>query len=109
MPLTGFEASRNDLVSENYIAFSTESFAAWDYPAEVVSFDTANFDEILDAWLNETPSSWVDVNPMDVEVCNDPARDGASGTVALVPIPGAVWLFGPGLLGLIRISRRKNA
>jgi len=27
---------------------------------------------------------------------------------AIVPIPGAVWLFGSGLLGLVRISRRKK-
>jgi hypothetical protein len=29
--------------------------------------------------------------------------------VNAVPVPAAAWLFGPGLLGLIGISRRKNA
>jgi len=43
--------------------------------------------------------------------------DGPSGTVgsgtvqslAAVPIPAAVWLFGSGLLGLIGMARRKKA
>ena len=30
-------------------------------------------------------------------------------TVSSVPIPAAIWLFGPGLLGLIGIARRKKA
>ena len=28
---------------------------------------------------------------------------------AVVPVPAALWLFGPGLLGLIGVARRKNA
>ena len=28
---------------------------------------------------------------------------------AIVPVPAAIWLFGSGLLGLIKIARRKNA
>jgi hypothetical protein len=32
-----------------------------------------------------------------------------SGDVAAVPVPGAVWLFGSGLLGLIGVARRKVA
>lgn len=34
-------------------------------------------------------------------------RDG--DVAAVVPVPAAVWLFGSGLLGLIRIARRKKA
>jgi hypothetical protein len=30
-------------------------------------------------------------------------------TVAAVPIPGAVWLFGSALLGMIGYGRRKTA
>ena len=30
------------------------------------------------------------------------------GTVALVPVPAAVWLFGSGLLGMVGIARRKS-
>ena len=30
-------------------------------------------------------------------------------TTAVVPVPGAVWLFGSGLLGLVGIARRKKA
>ena len=38
--------------------------------------------------------------------------DAATGTVAYisaVPVPAAVWLLGSGLVGLVGISRRKNA
>lgn len=30
------------------------------------------------------------------------------GTVSAVPIPGAIWLFGSGLLGLVSTARRKQ-
>ena len=32
-----------------------------------------------------------------------------SGSLSIVPVPAAVWLFGSGLLGLIGIARRKKA
>lgn len=32
-----------------------------------------------------------------------------SGTLNIVPVPAAVWLFGSGLIGLIGVSRRKKA
>ena len=31
------------------------------------------------------------------------------GTVAPIPVPAAVWLFGSGLLGLVGVARRKKA
>ncbi|MDO8845117.1 DUF1566 domain-containing protein [Methylicorpusculum sp.] len=30
------------------------------------------------------------------------------GDVTVIPIPGAIWLFGTGLLGLLRLARRGN-
>ncbi|MEJ1374111.1 MAG: hypothetical protein Q2484_15595 [Candidatus Sedimenticola sp. (ex Thyasira tokunagai)] len=35
--------------------------------------------------------------------------DNVSIKVSSVPIPGAVWLFGTGLVGLIGLSRKKRA
>ncbi len=31
------------------------------------------------------------------------------GTMTVVPVPAAVWLFGSGLLGLVGVARRKKA
>ncbi len=36
------------------------------------------------------------------------ARTDISVLVAPVPVPSAVWLFGPGLLGLVGVARRKK-
>jgi len=33
----------------------------------------------------------------------------ADGSVEVIPVPAAVWLFGSGLLGLIGVARRRNA
>ena len=35
------------------------------------------------------------------------SNDGYNMSVATVPVPAAVWLFGSGLLGLAGIARRK--
>jgi len=32
-----------------------------------------------------------------------------NGTVSVIPVPTAVWLFGSGLLSLIGLARRKTA
>ena len=37
------------------------------------------------------------------------AAGGGAGTLAVVPLPGAIWLIGSGLLGMIGIARRKKA
>jgi hypothetical protein len=46
----------------------------------------------------------------EVDALDNPLFDGLGvlDTVAVVPIPAAVWLFGSGLLGLIGIARRKK-
>jgi len=38
----------------------------------------------------------------------DLGLDGVSVNPVVVPIPGAVWIFGSGLLGLIGFSKRKK-
>ena len=47
------------------------------------------------------------------EICVRDANWGENQTLqgswSVVPVPGAVWLFGSGLIGLIGIARRKEA
>jgi hypothetical protein len=49
-------------------------------------------------FFNNTPPPGVEIFPTLID-----------GTVNVVPIPAAVWLFGSGLLGLIGFARRKTS
>jgi hypothetical protein len=50
-----------------------------------------------------------DIMSMHVSQCTDTGTGtDACPTVAAVPVPAAVWLFGSGLLGLVGIARRKK-
>jgi pimeloyl-ACP methyl ester carboxylesterase len=68
------------------------------------AFDLAPFHPLsqfttVDAGHLDTPTAaWSVIDPWIQEV-----------TISAVPLPGAVWLFGSGLLGLIGISRRKKS
>lgn len=57
----------------------------------------------------------VGVSPLSIEVISlgdaygdSLAADLGSGCVSVVPVPGAVWLLGSGLLGLMGVRRRKG-
>ena len=62
------------------------------------------------AWLfyfhgTFTQNGWQDVGPTGNGLSAWAVRDG---DVAAVPVPGAVWLFGSGLIGLMGLVRRKK-
>ena len=44
--------------------------------------------------------------PLPFNVLEETIDDGAIYTYSAIPIPGAIFLFGPGLLGLIGLRRR---
>ena len=50
-----------------------------------------------------SPRLWADSDGL-IDV--DPTFIG--GSVTVVPVPAAVWLFGSGILGLIGVARRRN-
>ena len=91
-------------IFSDYVDGSTNSangstfFAAHIAGFSDVNLDSPGVDCVYDAdgpsvECNELVSIWV----------------GSDGTVSVVPVPAAVWLFGSGLLGLIGVARRKKA
>jgi hypothetical protein len=48
-----------------------------------------------------------DITSMHITDCTD-SGTGTNACASAVPIPGVVWLFGSGLLGLIGIARRRR-
>ena len=57
-------------------------------------------------FINSADPSWTGNVPIGLQTLG---IDNITATVTAVPLPAAFWLFGSGLLGLIGISRRKNA
>jgi hypothetical protein len=59
-----------------------------------------------------TGTSPIGISVFDLgDSIGDPLAVGAinTGSVTVVPVPAAVWLFASGLLGLIGIAKRKKA
>ncbi len=69
-----------------------------------ISFTTFLFDFTADS--TTTTLRFTDMTTSAQSVSHDFMLDRVS--VAAVPIPAAVWLFGSGLLGLIGIARKKK-
>ena len=99
-----------------------------DIDALTINFDIANSIEFsftdnvhnggvnvslfLQTPLTPTQSALVDLNLSSYEIEVGAQNGGfVSGSIlaSAVPIPATVWLFGSGLLGLIRVARRKKA
>lgn len=62
----------------------------------------------LDEWIGFGTDNWwlnIDLNEQDITFAG--ARDNVVVVRNDLPIPGAVWLLGSGLLGLVGISRRR--
>ncbi len=49
-----------------------------------------------------------EVLSIDVELARGNSGFALAGSLAPVPVPAAVWLFGSGLLGLVGVARRKK-
>ncbi|MBW1677074.1 MAG: PEP-CTERM sorting domain-containing protein [Deltaproteobacteria bacterium] len=76
-----------------------DTYQAGSFSLAILTFDTLS----------------VGVSPLSIEVISlgnaygEPlAADLGSGCVSVVPVPGAVWLLGSGLLGLMGVRRRKG-
>jgi maltoporin len=73
-----------------------------DFGIYVMDIDLADF-----SYLGTNP---VDVIRLGIDYGSaTPSLIGGYNTVAVVPVPAAVWLFGSGLVGLAGIARRKRA
>ena len=78
-----------------------------------VNFDVAGRSRILDFYDGTSPieSDYINASDELQMAGGDFGSPGAPGNITLpvsaVPIPGAVWLFGSGLFGLIGLARRR--
>jgi len=65
----------------------------------------------FDGTYNYQCETLFDSDRCEVALVDTASIKGSPGvwTLTAIPVPGAVWLFGSGLLGLFGISRRKKA
>jgi len=79
-------------------------------PAELIA---AGWHSLTEGNNSGMSADWLDINNAGTIVSN--LYDNSDHTIpimltpAAVPVPGAVWLFGSALVGLIGTSRRKQA
>ena len=63
-----------------------------------------DYSDVEEAFINQDLRLGIHVQSIDSD-----DNEGSKSFVTVVPIPGAVWLFGSGLLGLGWLSRNKTA
>jgi len=109
-------ATNTDFGTPQYTQYDLFQFLAWDHAADradgllsLLLVDTIGGDSAYtfcskdsDPLLNPCLAQGETVQGQD----RDPYL---TIQTSVIPLPPALWLFGSGLLGLIRISRRKKA
>ncbi|MEE9337440.1 MAG: PEP-CTERM sorting domain-containing protein [Methylococcaceae bacterium] len=58
-------------------------------------------------WFNNSGALNIDVSAISVPTISVPTISVPAVPVSAVPVPGAIWLFGSGLIGLAGIKKRK--
>ena len=76
-----------------------ENFQGWKYWADTIYPGSAPFAYNFNFLTGRQEANSIYVDYIDVWVVRD-------GDVAAVPLPGAVWFFGYGLLGLLGVARK---
>lgn len=91
----------------DYFAFGgvTPTVSANTLTWHVTGLSGANNDASLYALLSSGSYSFTGITGM----MTNPSTYDTTDTKTVTPIPGAVWLFGTGLLGLIGLRRRTQA
>jgi hypothetical protein len=122
LTITGINATYNqtydqavDGANSSLHAFSTAGFDSGD-PVLLLRYQDIQSLVTLGNTVSLQPNFWSSLNSCVVCSADGPANsdiayvfDGTATVTSVVPLPGAVLLFGSGLLGLIGIARRKKA
>jgi hypothetical protein len=81
-------------------------------PHSYVKFVDGTLSEIISQlYTNTNTSPHINLSGLTYTFVEPDGLQSTSGTIlaTAVPLPSVIWLFGSGLLGLIRISRRNEA
>lgn len=118
MEFAGAAQGENGTVS-NFMGFAFMGNAtvdAGDYTLGTFTFDVTNsvLDETTDfnfLYSDNMFTFWVDGEPYNSEALIQSVADSHFtdiGSAAAVPIPGAVWLLGSGIVSMVCVRRRKS-
>ena len=105
----GVESNRDEQATNTSVPILTGGNANYDLFSNVQPDDYWSATE----YAPNTSNAWVfDMIDGDQNNGGDKSNSNYawavhSGDVRAVPLPGAVWLFGSGLLGLVGMARRK--
>ena len=100
--VSAFSQSLSDL---NYLTYNTSRNVLGDANPEIIAsnwFTTTGF-----AYVSGVDAGSQGGSVLDMALGTESATTSLI-SVAAVPLPGAVWLFGSALLGFMGVKRRKN-
>jgi len=87
-----------------------KDFQPNDFVLGTFTFDTLSIGtSALDITVNALGGEFVFDPVLGFEIASALEADLQSGSISVVPVPAAIWLFGTALIGLVGISRQRNA
>ena len=90
---------------EDLMASQPNDFVLGTFNFNALSIGTSALDIIIIGLAGE----FVFDDLLGMEVASELSADTQSGSVSVIPVPAAIWLFGTALIGLVGFSKRRQA